>query len=647
MNKMSKYEIEKKIRVGDNYAIYSAKRISDGKRVVVKTPLNGYENRRSVAQLANEFEIAGKIDHENIVRCVDLVKMDNRPLLIREYFEASPLDEIIPGDGFDMETFLEIAVRILDGLSEIHENNIIHQLITPENILVNPPGRDVKITNFGRSAYNTSQVIDAIENFKNSAAYISPEQTGRMNRAIDYRTDFYTLGVTFYKMLTGRLPFYAGDILEMAHAHLAKKAVAPHRINRAVHPVASKIILKLLSKNADERYQSAEGLIYDLDHCRKCLARQKGRAKNLEAFAIARRDFSGKFRMPQALYGREKVMARLHRQLAGVCEGGTAILLVTGCSGVGKSAVVNELRRKITIKNAWFAAGKYEHLKRNIAYSAITRVFEELIKQILCERDERIEIWREKLLGALGANGRIIIDIVPELELIIGKQPPVQELGSGETRNRLNMVFQNFVAVFDRMAHPLIIFLDDLQWIDHASLNLIKLITAGRLTRSFFFIGAYRSNEVDASHPVTAVMEEIRKTGVDMQTIDLHPLDPDSVNRWTADALNRPPDETRALSDLISQKTGGNPFFIKSFLWRLHEEQLIRYTGRGRWRWSLKEIIQTRPADNVAELMIANMRKLPADVREILMLGACFGIEFKTRDLSVIAARSKNHVHQM
>ncbi|MCP3926399.1 MAG: AAA family ATPase [Desulfobacterales bacterium] len=639
------YEIERKLHSGKNYNIYSAVRNSDNLKLIIKTPLDKYKTQIPVLRLSNEYETGKVFDHKNIVRYVEFIETDTKPLLISEYFEGIKLSNYIPENGLGLETFLIIAIQIAEGLAEIHSKNIIHQLIKPSNILINKKTRQIKIYDFAKATYNNYHIKGDYNNFKDSIEYISPEQTGRINRNADYRTDFYSLGITFYEMLTGRLPFEVKDILEMIHWHIAKKADAPHIVNDSVPHIISDIIIKLLDKNVSKRYQSAEGLKYDLEYFYNNLSDLK--AKKLKNFEIAQKDFSGEFKIPQKLYGRENEIQQSHEQFNKVCKGDTVILMVTGYSGIGKSAIVNELQKEITINDAYFATGKYEHLKKNIAYSAIASGFKDLIKQILGKNDTEIMVWKEKLLKALGVNGQLIIDIIPDLELIIGKQPPAPMIGSSDTQNRFNIVFQNFVSVFDQMAHPLIIFLDDLQWIDLASLNLIKLITSEHLTKSFLFIGAYRSNEVDESHPVITTVEDIKKTGVDVQYINLQPLNLDSINCWVADTLDCSLNKAKEISTLISQKTNGNPFFIKSFLQNLYRENLIRYEGKGVWDWNLNEIIAKKPTDNVTILMAENIKKLPAESREIIMSASCIGISFKNRNLSYISKKTEYEVEKL
>ncbi len=644
--KNSAYKINKIIHKGDRYYIYEAVRVSDNLKVIIKEPIIDNKNSLSVLHLYNEFEIGKKIIHENILEYIDLIESGNKPLLVKEYNNYTRLSDYIPSKGFDLETFFKVSVQIVEGLSEIHRNNIIHQLIKPSNIFINIETHQVKISDFGRSTYNYETKCD-YNSFKDSFSFISPEQTGRINRSIDYRTDFYSLGITLYNMLTGKLPFDSVDILELTHFHIAKKITAPHKINNNIPEILSAIILKLLSKNADDRYQSAEGLKFDLEYCRENISKLKLPDADTDDFKIAQKDFSGRFQISQKLYGRKSEIKILQKQFNKSCNGNTVILLIKGFSGIGKSSIVYELQKEITIKNAYFSTGKYESLKRNIAYSAISYAFRVLMRQILGEPDEKIMVWKDKLQRAVGINGKVIIDIIPELELIIGKQPSVTELGSNETQNRFNLVFQNFVSVFDQMSHPLVLFLDDMQWIDIASLNLIKIITTENPAKSLLLIGAYRDNEVDASHPVIPVFDEIKKKGTDIQYINLKPLDIDSLNNLVSDTLNSKPVETKVLSSLILQKTNGNPFFIKTFFKNLYDEYLIVYKGRGKWLWNLDDIIKKQPTVNVAILMCENIKKLPSESQELLMSASCIGNTFNINILSAVSKKKKEHVKKL
>lgn len=631
LQKVPNYEIKRLLHKGNRCYLFDAIRLNDKQKVLIKVPLDAREGSLTVTRLYNEFEIAKDISHKNIIKYYELVDTDKQPFLVKEYFDSIRLKEFIPENGLEIKVFLEIGIQIVEALIEIHKNDIIHQLLKPSNVLVDPKSNKVKIHDFGRATYNY-EIKSQINNFIDSIEFISPEQTGRINRTIDYRTDFYSLGITFYKMLTGDLPFKGNTPLEIMHNHIAREVVPPNKVKASIPQIISNIVVKLLAKNNEDRYQSAEGILADLRFCQSNISS----LDQYKDYQIAEKDYSEKFRIPQKLYGREYEIKTLHEQFEKVCNGDTKVMLVTGYSGIGKSAIVNELLKEITIKDAYFATGKYEHLKKNVAYSAIALAFKEVIRQILGESDTKISLWKEKLLDALGNNGQVIIDIIPELEYLIGEQPSVEKLGSSENQNRFNMVFQRFISVFDKLAHPLVVFLDDLQWIDLASLNLIKLITAEHLTKSLFFIGAYRSNEVDDLHPAIITIEEVKKTGVETNYINLQPLDFDSVNEWVSDTFLQPKNSTKELTELIISKTEGNPFFVKSFIKSLYDNKLIRYKGEAKWVWDLQEIIATKPTDNVTELMAGNIKRLEEESVNALATASFIGNVFSADTLALV-----------
>ncbi|WP_250635678.1 ATP-binding protein [Nostoc piscinale] len=365
-------------------------------------------------------------------------------------------------------------------------------------------------------------------------AYIAPEQTGRMNRAIDYRSDFYSLGVTLYEMLTGTLPFTNHDPLELVHCHIAKQPIPPKEYQQIPQAV-SDIVMKLLAKNAEDRYQSPEGLKFDLETC----LRQLQTSGDIKDFTPGQRDRGNQLLIPQKLYGRETEVSTLMDAFWRVSQGATEMMLVSGYSGIGKTSIVNEVHKPIVAARGYFIAGKFDQFKQDIPYAAFIQAFQELVRQLLTENEQQIAIWKQKLLGAFGANGKVLIDVIPEVELIVGSQPDVPKLGTTETENRFNRVFQQFVNVFCQPEHPLVIFLDDLQWVDSASLKLIKLLITDDSSRYLFLIGAYRNNEVSPTHRLIQTLQKIRQTNTVVHTITVEPLLFTHVQQLIEDTLNQ------------------------------------------------------------------------------------------------------------
>ncbi len=471
----------------------------------------------------------------------------------------------------------------------------------------------VKLIDFGiATRFNrTSPTFKSPHSLEGTLAYLSPEQTGRMNRLLDYRTDFYSLGVTFYELLTGHLPFATTDTLELVHRHLAKLPVPPHALNVTTPKAVSDIILKLMAKNAEDRYQSAWGIKSDLELC----VHQLEEIGRIDRIQLGLQDVSDQFQIPQKLYGRkaelEALLAAFDR-VAGTGNEGSSpfkveMMLVSGYAGIGKSALVQELYKPITQKHGYFISGKFDQFQRNIPYSAIADALRNLVQQLLGEPNDRVQQWRSRLLTALGSSGQIIIDVIPEVELLIGKHPPVPEVGATEAQNRFILVFQKFIRACCSESHPLVMFLDDLQWVDSATLKLIEGMLTDAETQSLFLIGAYRDNEVHPSHPFMMMLEELRKEGVTLSQMTLAPLELDAIAQLIVDTLHSDISTVRPLAKLVLRKTGGNSFFAGEFLKTLYTENLLSFdVEQFRWQWNITHIEGKDMTENVVELTLAN-----------------------------------------
>jgi predicted ATPase/signal transduction histidine kinase/CheY-like chemotaxis protein len=593
----SKYHSLTKIYESVNSIVYRGKRIEDDKPIIIKLLKEDYPTPDELTRYRQEYDITRRLsDLNGVANVYDLEKSQNTLMMCLEDFGGKSLDFIdIP-----------IAIKITEILAQIHQQNIIHKDINPSNIVYNPSSKVLKIIDFGISTQLPRQhfVLKKPEVLEGTLAYMSPEQTGRMNRALDYRSDFYSLGVTFYQLFTGKLPFEADDAIELVHCHLAKQPVFPDDLP----PMLSKIIMKLMAKTAEERYQSAWGIKADLEQV----------LKNNDDFTLGQFDVSERFQISQKLYGRENEIKILVDGFEKVSQGDKQMMLIAGYSGIGKSVLVKELYK--LNKQGYFISGKFDQFQRNIPYSAIVSTFSDLIKQLLMETDAQLEQWKQKLLAALGPNGNVIIEVIPDLQAIIGEQPAVPRLNGAQSLNRFNLVFQNFIRVFD----PLIIFLDDLQWIDSASLTLLDVIMRDKENSGLFLIGAYRDNEVSAIHPLMMTVEKLK-----FSQINLKPLQFEHVNQLIADSLNTT--EVISLTELLMQKTGGNPFFVNQFLSTLYQENLLNFDCG--WKWDIEQIEAMNITDNVVDLMIAKLKKLPEKTQEVLPLAAAIGNHF---DLSIL-----------
>jgi predicted ATPase/signal transduction histidine kinase len=459
-------------------------------------------------------------------------------------------------------------------------------------------------------------------------AYISPEQTGRMNRQVDHRSDYYSLGTMFYEMLAGQPPFESENAMDVIYGHIARQPLAPNALNARLPQVLCDIVLKLLAKNAEDRYQSLEGLAADL---RRCVDGLSGGA--IERFRLGRDDISDRLQMPQKLYGREEEAAQLLRIFDRVADGGAELLLVTGYSGIGKSALVHEVHKPVAARHGYFISGKFDQFKRNVPYSAINQAFGELIRQILTESESRIATWRARLQKALGSNAQLIIEAIPELEFVIGKQPPVPAMGGA--RNTYSYVMQSFVSVFAKTEHPLVLFLDDLHWADAASLKLIDVLMRSLDEPCLLMVGAYRDNEVDAAHPLLMAIDGIR-TAAPVSSIEVRALPDQSIVELLADTLHASHSATSALAALIYRKTAGNPFFVGQFLKSLYRDRLLQFQA-GRWQWSVEQIEALGITDNVVDLLMKELRRLPDATRHLLTLASCIGNRFGLLTLATVS----------
>ncbi len=636
-----------------NSLVYRGIRKQDHCPVILKVLKENYPTPSEVTRYKQEYQITKNLKLEGVIKAYSLEALQKTFAMVLEDFGGTSLkllmnDKDVNKSLFLPQQFLPIAIKVTEILSSIHGANIIHKDLNPSNLVFNPQTGEVKIIDFGIASVLNKEnpTLKNPELLEGTLAYISPEQTGRMNRALNYQTDFYSLGVSFYELLTGKLPFESKDPLELLHCHLAKQPETPHSLNPKIPQILSEIILKMMAKTVEERYQSGGGIKADLE---KCLENLENPGKIAE-FALGSKDVSDKFIIPQKLYGREAEVKRLlagFYRVAKTRNSKTEMMLVSGYSGIGKSVLVREIYKPITAHRGYFIAGKFDQFKRNIPYSAAVSAFKELMGQILTESEAKMSQWRRKILEALGLNGRVIIDVIPEVELIIGKQPPVAILGGIEARNRFNFVFQKFIRVFCSKEHPLVIFLDDLQWVDSATLNLIKLIMSDRQTEYLFLIGAYRDNEVSPTHPLMLAVEDLIKEGAIINSIQLAPLSLENIESLIADAFNTQVKAIKLLAEMVKKKTGGNPFFINQFLKTLDSDRLIKFDKNSlKWQWNLAEIEAQNITDNVVSLTIANLQKLPVTTQELLQLAACVGANFDLNTLSIICQKSPEIIFQ-
>ena len=644
------YQLSARIHQSSNSLVYRGYRHGDRLPVILKILRHDYPTPNRLTRYKQEYQITHSLELAGVVKAYSLENYQNTLVIVFEDFGGESLKILTAKKSFSLQEFLQMAISITAALNKIHLASIIHRDINPSNIVYNPQTQQVKIIDFGISTRLSSENLP-LKNpalLEGTLAYISPEQTGRMNRAIDYRCDFYSLGVTFYELLTGKLPFETDDYLELIHSHLAKLAISPKKVfeerNRIFPQVISDIVMKLMSKNAEDRYQSAYGIRADLVEC----LQQLETTGKIKSFPLATQDIAERLQVSQQLYGREEeinsLLAAFERISEEAQQTESELFLVSGYSGVGKSALVKEIYRSIAAKKGWFISGKFDQYQRYIPYYAVIQAVKQLIEHLLTESESQLKSWRDRLQAALGVNGRVIIDLIPEVELIIGKQPAIPQLQPKEAQNRLNLVWQNFVRVFARLEHPLVLFLDDLQWADSASLELIQLLVNAPDINSLLLIGAYRDNEVDAAHPLMLSITELKKN-VAVSEVNLKPLSISNINQLLADTLRVCESVALPLAELLQTKTYGNPFFLKEFIKALFEDNLLRFDLTSRsWQWDLKQIIKRQITNNVVELMSNKIRNNLDRTQEVLKLGSCIGNRFDLQTLTIIAKTSPQEI---
>ncbi|MDT9184046.1 AAA family ATPase [Limnospira sp. PMC 289.06] len=651
------YQITEELYTGSRTLVYRGIRSSDKQPVVIKILRHEYPNFNELVQFRHQYTIGKNLDFPSIVKPLNLEVYGNSYALIMEDGGGVSLSQYLETSQnkhskyhyFNLEDVLKIAIQIAETLNYLYQNRVIHKDIKPANILINPDTKQVKLIDFSISSLLPWEAPE-VENpnvLEGTLSYISPEQTGRMNRGIDYRSDFYSLGVTCYELLTGKLPFKSSDVMELVHCHLAKQPRPIHEINPNIPIVISEIVSKLMAKNAEDRYQSALGIKYDLEQC----LHQLQETGNIESFAIAQQDISDRFMIPEKLYGREAEVQQLLAAFDRVNMNQTEMMLVAGFSGIGKTAVINEVHKPIVRQRGYFIKGKYDQFNRHIPLAAFVQAFRDLMGQILSESDSKIQTWKTHILEAVGENGQVLIDVIPELEHIIGPQPPALELSGNAAQNRFDLLFHKFLQVFTNKEHPLVIFLDDWQWSDSASLNLLKMLM--QETQGYLLIlGAYRDHEVSPVHPFILTVNEIIQTGATVNTITLSPLPELDINQLVADTLNCQLSIAKSLAKLVYQKTHGNPFFATQLLKALHDENLIVFepskspfkpeVSQGGWQYDIAKVQALTLTDDVVEFMALQLQKLPKDTQDILKLAACIGADFDFNTLAIVSQKPTN-----
>jgi predicted ATPase/signal transduction histidine kinase/CheY-like chemotaxis protein len=642
------YVLESYLRGGGEFTVRRGRRSSDSCPVLMVAPAAVQPSPQSLLRLEHEFSLKADLDPAWAIRPLALTRHEGRTMLVLEDPGGVPLERILDhghGQPIELTRFLRIGIGLATALGEVHRHGLIHKDLHPANILVDDAD-NVRLTGFGiasrlpreRPAPLTPEVIAG------TLPYMAPEQTGRMNRSIDARSDLYSLGVTLYQMLTGTLPFSASDPMEWIHCHIARQPVPPSKQVIALPAQLSAIVMKLLAKTAEERYQTAAGVQADL---RRCLAAWQSFAQ-IDPFPLGTQDVSNRLMIPERLYGREGAIDALLAAFDRVVAHGTAeLVLVSGYSGVGKSSVVNELHKVLVPPRGLFASGKFDQNKRDIPYATLAQAFQSMVRQILAKSEAEMDHWRSALTEAVAPNGNLIISLIPEVEFIIGKQPPVPDLPPRDAQNRFQMVFRRFLSAFAREEHPLALFLDDLQWLDTATLDLLEHLLMHAEVRHLLLIGAYRDNEVSLSHPLMHTLEAIRIADASVHEIVLAPLGLGDVGRFIADTLHCEPERAQALAELVHGKTGGNPFFAIQFLTALADEGLLAFdSGAAVWAWDMNRIDAKDYTDNVVDLVVRKLKRLSLTTQDALKHLACLGNMTEIGTLALVQRDTEEAMHE-
>ncbi len=647
-----------------NSLVFRGRRMADDQLIIIKMLKEAFAPPERIAWFKREYELTRSLHMIGVPQVYALVTEQNHWLMLQEDFGGESLTRLKLAGKLSLKDFLDLAIAITDILGHIHQHHVMHKDINPSNIVLNPTTGVVKIIDFGIATV-LSRKTPSFRNpnvLEGTLAYMSPEQTGRMNRAIDYRTDFYSLGCTFYELLTEQRPFMNEDPLELVHCHIARQPLPPHTLNTAIPQELSDIILKLMDKNAEDRYQSAYGIKSDLSFVagKKLVVEQPvdllSNTPQGQSFTPGLHDVSREFQISQKLYGREREITYLLDTFEYAQKGTSEFMLISGPAGIGKTALVQEIYRPVTRQHGFFATGKCDQFQRNVGYYVFIQAFQGLIRYLLTESDDRIAEWRTKLLTALGPNGQVMVDIIPDLALIIGPQPAPPQLEPAEVQNRFLMVFQQMVEVLAHPAHPLVLFLDDIQWADGASLKLIEYLV-NNTHLALLIIGVYRDNEVRVGHPLWLTVEAINKSQISIHEVRLEPLDVEAITHLVADTLHCTEDDARPLAELVQVKTDGNPFFVQEFLTSLYWQKLIWFDGgiQGdtadavhipKWHWDMARIQTQTVTENVVDLMNRRVQRLPEHTKMVLKQAACIRNQFALETLTLVSDMSPTETAQ-
>ncbi|MDL4839067.1 ATP-binding sensor histidine kinase [Aquibacillus rhizosphaerae] len=644
MKNLSGYHIIDKYIENDSLVFYKALSIESNNLVLLKERKSQRNHDQTIAESIHEYHMLKDLNIDGVLKPLELKKNGLEAYIVTEQFSGELLSDWLVDHSFELNSFLKFAMKLTTTILHIHQNHIIHKAIHPEHILYNSKSNELKLTGFHQSTklMNENQQTLSAFQVKYSLDYISPEQTGRMNRTLDHRTDLYSLGVLFYEVVVGSVPFAMEDPMEVIHGHLAQMPIEPHQINKDIPLIISNLIMKLLNKMPEDRYQSAFGLKEDLERC----FTQLNTTGELEIFTLADKDSNSVLEKPNKLYGRKYQIKQIYNSFEQVQKGVPILLLVPGPSGIGKTALVNELHAPIIKQRGYFISGKFVQLEKQIPYAPLIQAFQSLIRQILKESPENINVWKDKLIEALGANANVLANFIPEIKWIIGtptKESP--ELPPQGVHHRFRLAVRKFVDVFATKAHPLVLFLDDLQWSDDATLDLVEHLLTTQEDRYLFVVGAYRDNEIEIGHPFEALLKNIKDKSITFYNVPVEPLEYNHILEWVEEVFSIDNKSAVPLVEIMFRITKGNPFFIIQLFQSLYEDKVISFdSSKGNWQLKLDSLKYIPVTETILDIIIKRIDRLPEETKKILQLASCFGNQFNLKSLATIASQSYSEV---
>nr|WP_240795367.1 ATP-binding sensor histidine kinase [Aquibacillus halophilus] len=638
MIKVPGYRIVDKLIENNIWTLYKAYSINDDRVVGIKK-MNQMKNARDQAEIIHDFQVTKELRSKSVLQPEKLERYGSQIYVVTEYFQGVTLEKLLSQHPFDLKTFLRIAIQISNVVMNVHQTTIIHKSLQPQNILLNHRMDEIKLTGFHQSTQLTSEIqhpnISPYQ-LKERVAYMSPEQTGRMNRSLDHRSDLYSLGVIFYQIVTGRLPFLAEHPAEMIHQHLAKVPPSPRDIHEEIPVIISDIIMMLLEKMPESRYQSAYGLKEDLDTCLSLLD-----SGEVCSFPLKEKDNVTLYEVASRLYGRKESINQLIEGFVRVRDGGTECIFVYGPSGIGKTVLVNELHKPLVREKGYFISGKFIKLEQQIPYAPVIQALQELLRQIMSEGSTSIEKWRIIINQELGSYTAVIANFIPEVNWLIGSQVELPALPPEGVHNRFRQAIRKFIGIFSKAEHPLVLFLDDLQWADAATLDLLEHLVGSAESQHLLVIGGYRDNEVYVGHPFEVMLKNISARNVPITQLEVGHLSPAHLGEWIKDTLAIHQTEAVFLEDLVYRITQGNPFFISQVFQSLQYEGIITFDSAQRnWTSNMESLKEIPMDETIIDFILKRIARLDEETKEILNLAACFGNRFNLLSLAQITEKS-------